>query len=56
MNTAAQYLKNTDISISEAAQSVGYSDSHVFNKAFKRQFNSSPAEWRKKQLWEQSII
>lgn len=56
MNTAANYLKNMGITISEAAQSVGYPDTRTFNKAFKKQFNSSPSAWRRKQLWEQSII
>lgn len=56
MNTAAQYLKNTDISVADAAASVGYSDYHVFNKAFKNQFNTSPSSWRKKRDWEQYIL
>ena len=56
VNTAAQYLKNTDISIIEAARSVGYSDYHVFNKAFHSHFNASPSSWRKKQFWQQSFI
>ncbi|MGN0244069.1 MAG: AraC family transcriptional regulator [Lachnospiraceae bacterium] len=56
MNTAAQYLKNTDVSISEAAQSVGYYDIRVFNKAFKTQYNTSPSAWRQKVDWEQNIV
>lgn len=56
MNVAAQYLQNTDISISEAAYSVGYTDTHVFNKAFKTRFGISPSAWRCKQNWEQFII
>ena len=56
MNAAAQYLKNTDISISEVANSVGYYDYHVFNKVFHKHFNVSPSAWRKKQTWEQSLI
>lgn len=56
MNTAAQYLKDTDITISEAAQSVGYSDIRVFYKAFKNQFNCSPSQWRKKQEEYKYII
>ncbi|MCH5210903.1 MAG: AraC family transcriptional regulator [Oscillospiraceae bacterium] len=56
MNTAAQYLKNTDISIVEVAQSVGYSDYHIFNKVFHRYFNTSPSEWRKRYFWQQSVI
>lgn len=56
MNAAAQYLKNTDISIAEAANSVGYYDYHVFNKIFKNHFGLSPSAWRKKKFWEQSFI
>lgn len=56
VNTAAQYLKNTDVSVAEAAYSVGYSDYHVFNKAFHAHFNTSPSEWRKKYFWQQSFI
>ena len=56
VNAATQYLKNTDISISEVAQSVGYSDYHVFNKVFHRYFNASPSEWRKKYYWQKSIV
>jgi len=56
LGMAAYYLKNTCISISEVAQSVGYSDSRIFNKTFKSKYKTSPSEWRKRQLWEQSII
>lgn len=56
MNAAAQYLKNTDISIAETAKSVGYEDYHVFNKVFKNHFGISPSAWRKKKFWEQSFI
>ncbi len=56
INAAAQYLKNTDISVTGAAQSVGYTDYRVFNKVFRRHFNTSPSEWRKKHIWQQSII
>ncbi|MBR0470082.1 MAG: helix-turn-helix transcriptional regulator [Clostridia bacterium] len=56
VNTAAQYLKNTDVSVAEAAYSVGYSDYHVFNKAFHAHFNTSPSEWRKKYFRQQSFI
>lgn len=56
MNTAAMYLKNPDITVTAAAQSVGYSDIRVFNKAFKRKFKASPSVWRQKKLWQQHII
>lgn len=51
MKTAANYLKNTKITISEAAQSVGYSDIRIFSKAFKRQFGLSPSAWRKREIY-----
>ena len=56
MNTAALYLKNTNASVTETAQSVGYYDTHIFNKTFKKQFGVSPTTWRQKQIGEQSII
>ena len=56
MDIAAGYMKNSDISIKEAAQSVGYYDSHVFNKAFKNRFNVSPSEWPEKKIWDKFII
>ena len=56
MNTAALYLKNTNASVTETAQSVGYYDTHIFNKTFKKQFGVPPTTWRQKQIWEQSII
>jgi len=48
MKTAANYLKNTNITINEAAQSVGYFDVRVFGKAFRKYFGISPSVWRKK--------
>ena len=56
MNTAALYLKNTNASVTATAQSVGYYDTHIFNKTFKKQFVVPPTTWRRKQIWEQSII
>lgn len=51
MNTAALYLKNTNASVTETAQSVGYYDTHIFNKTFKKQFGVPPTTWRQKQIW-----
>ena len=56
MNTAAHYLKNTQITVAEAASCVGYSDPHVFSKAFKNHFGRSPQRWREEQDWKRSII
>lgn len=54
LNAATQYLKNSNITIAEAAQSVGYPDTHVFTKAFKKQFKTTPTLWRQTLFLEQS--
>lgn len=56
MNMAVQYLKHTNISITEISISLGYSDCHAFNKAFKRHYGCSPSSWREKSDFEQTII
>ena len=55
LNTAAQYLKNRDLTIKEIAYSVGYSDPLEFSKAFKKHFTLSPSKWRSKDFWRQSV-
>lgn len=55
MNKAARYLQNPSVSISEAAQAVGFCDTHSFSRRFKNHFSMTPSEWRKKFSWEQSI-
>ena len=40
-------LANTEITITEIAQRVGYSDSNYFARTFKKQTGSSPSEYRK---------
>lgn len=55
LNMACRYLENKNLSISEVAQSIGYNDTHVFSKAFKKQFKVSPMAWRKQLDWEHSI-
>lgn len=55
MNKAARYLQNPSVTISEAAQAVGFSDTHSFTRSFKNHFSMTPSEWRKKFGWEQSI-
>ena len=55
MNMAVQYLKNPNISVTEAALSLGYSDCHVFSKVFKKHYGCSPSDWRLKTDFEQTI-
>ena len=55
LNMACRYLENKNLSVGEVAQSIGYNDTHVFSKAFKKQFKVSPMMWRKQLDWEHSI-
>lgn len=45
---SAVLLKNTDISISEIAYSVGFSDPKHFSQMFKKQYGITPGEYRSK--------
>jgi len=55
MYTASMLLKNSDKSISEIAQLVGYCDRFEFSKKFKRFFGVSPSVWKKQEFWEHSV-
>jgi ligand-binding sensor domain-containing protein/signal transduction histidine kinase/AraC-like DNA-binding protein/AmiR/NasT family two-component response regulator len=46
MQFAAKYLRETDMSISEIAYSVGFSSPSYFTKTFRAHFNKSPKEMR----------
>lgn len=46
-NLAAQYLKHSNITATEIAFLLCYSESSAFDRAFKRWFNTSPLEYRK---------
>lgn len=41
-----EMLKNSDLSISEIAYSIGFNDPNWFSKAFKEEFKQSPSEFR----------
>lgn len=47
---AAKLLCETDMTISEAAASVGYDDRAAFSKLFKKKFNISPNEYRQRKV------
>lgn len=47
LNQSAWYLKNTDMSIAEIAQAVGFSGSSFFAETFRKQYHKSPSEYRK---------
>lgn len=47
MAAAAQMLVNTDMTISEIAEKVGFSSGEHFSNAFRRQFHTAPSFYRK---------
>ena len=47
LKLGAEILQNTNDSVAEIAMSVGYGSEAAFNRAFKRQFDSPPAHFRK---------
>lgn len=50
LNLAADLLDSRPISIGDVARRVGYGSDAAFSRAFKAQFGSSPAEFRKRGL------
>ena len=48
MNTAASLISKNNISVTIAANSVGYSDLFTFSKSFKRHFGMSPSVYAKR--------
>lgn len=48
LHVACDLLKNTDMSVKEIAQSVGYNDPHFFSKLFKKHIGRSPLQYRER--------
>jgi len=48
IHLAKQMLCETDRSLAEVAESIGYESEYAFNRAFKRQVGKPPAAWRKR--------
>src|SRR5215813_4357535 len=48
MNLAAGYLRDEQMSVREIAERVGYESQASFTNAFKRQFSTSPREYKEK--------
>ena len=44
---AIEFLRNTDLTIEEVSERVGFSDASNFRKAFKKWTGTVPAEYRK---------
>ena len=47
MQVAAQKLKNTNASLAQVADLVGYESEAAFSRAFKKTFGTAPATWRR---------
>lgn len=47
LNQAASYLKNTDKSIAEISEVIGYKDHGKFTKAFKQYYDMTPMKYKK---------
>lgn len=47
MQVAADLLKNSNLTLSEIANRVGYQSDLTFSKAFRRQMNTSPGRYRR---------
>ena len=46
LEKAAQYLKYSEIGVSDVAYEVGFEDRAAFSKAFKKKYNTSPSAFR----------
>lgn len=44
----AEILQSTEDSVAEVAAAVGYASESAFNRAFKREFDCPPAQFRRK--------
>ena len=47
MALAANYLSRTSLSLARIAGEVGYETDAAFNRAFRREYGSPPATWRR---------
>ncbi|NBB35153.1 AraC family transcriptional regulator ligand-binding domain-containing protein [Pseudomonas kielensis] len=52
---ASRYLLDSNISISQLADLLGYSDQSAFSRAFQRWHGQSPREWRKQQTTDDLV-
>jgi transcriptional regulator GlxA family with amidase domain len=47
MEVAAEKLRNTNASLGQVAEIVGYDSEAAFSRAFKKTFGTAPATWRR---------
>jgi len=54
LQLAAEMLQSTDAGVAEVAAEVGYGSEAAFSRAFKREFNCPPAQFRRNHVTRQS--
>jgi len=47
MQVATQKLRNTNTSLAQVAEAVGYDSEAAFSRAFEKAFGIAPATWRR---------
>ena len=47
MQVASQKLRDTNASLAQVAELVGYNSEAAFSRAFKKEFGTAPATWRR---------
>lgn len=50
LKLAAEILQSTDETIVNVAEAAGYGSESAFNRAFKREFGSPPAQFRRRAI------
>lgn len=48
LRVAARWLRETDLSVSEVLQRLGYASAAAFNRAFKRTYRVAPSDYRRR--------
>ena len=48
LKLGAEILQSTEDSVAEVAAAIGYGSEAAFNRAFKREFDCPPAQFRRK--------
>ena len=57
VRTACEYLKKTDVPVSDIAHKCGFNTLSTFNRNFKQIMGSAPYEWRKRpENFEQQLL
>ena len=55
MEKAREYLKDTDLSVIEIAENVGYEDSQYFFRVFKKTTGVTPLQYRQQYRLDTSM-